>query len=126
MRKIFIISLIVVHLLAHTEAGQVFKLPNLINHFFQHHRQNQSVDFFDFIAMHYGGNDGTHADDYADDQLPCHNLNNNTLSIVYQAFENEVTSFVIEIYTSTEYGSRLLNGIPSKHVSLILQPPRQA
>ncbi len=126
MRKTVTIGLIVVHLLAHTEAGQLFRLPNLLNHFFQHHRQNPSINFFDFIAMHYGGDDGTHADDDMDSQLPCHNLNNNTLSIVYPALENDIPSFDIDIKILPEYGSRLLNGNPSKHVLLILQPPRQA
>ncbi|MGZ5221684.1 MAG: hypothetical protein ACXWV6_08240 [Chitinophagaceae bacterium] len=126
MRKSITIGLIVVHLLAHTEAGQLLRLPNLLNHFFQHHRQNPGVDFLDFIAMHYGGDDGTHADDDMDSQLPYHNVNNNTLSIVYPAFNNDIPSFDIDINTLPEYGSRLLTGNPSEHVLLILQPPRQA
>jgi hypothetical protein len=126
MRKSITIGLIVVHLLSHTEAGQVFKLPTLFTHFFQHHRQNPEINFFDFIAMHYGGDDGTHADDDMDNGLPCHNLHNNTLSIVYSSFENEIPSFAIDINNATEYGSCVLTGNPAKHVLIILQPPRQA
>jgi hypothetical protein len=126
MRKSVTIGLIVVHLLAHTEAGQLFKLPTLFNHFFQHHRQNPSIGFFDFIAMHYGGDDGTHADDFTDDQLPCHNTHYNTLSIVYSSFENDIPSFAIDINEPIEYGSCILTGNPAKHVLIILQPPRQA
>lgn len=33
--------------------------------------------------MHYGGNDGTTADDDFDSQLPCHNPNHNTIAHVY-------------------------------------------
>ena len=124
MRKILIIGLIVVHLLAHTEAGQLFKLPNLLSHFFQHHRQNPSINFMDFIAMHYGGDDGTNADDDMDRKLPCHNVNSNTLSAVYPSPENDIPSFTIDINILTEYGSRVLTGSPSKYVSLIPHPPR--
>ncbi|MFC0774152.1 hypothetical protein [Terrimonas alba] len=126
MRKTLIIGLMLVHLFAHTEVGQVFRLPNLLSHFFQHHRQNPRISFFDFIAMHYGGDDGTHADDDRDDQLPCHNINNNTLSIVYSVFENDVPSLAVEMNISAEYGSHLQPGNPSEHVLLVLQPPRQA
>jgi len=126
MRKALTIGVIVVHLLAHTEAGQLFRLPNLLNHFFQHHRQDPRINFFDFIAMHYGGDDGTHADDDMDNRLPCHNMSNNTLSFVYPGFENDIPSFDIEIDILPEYGSRLLNGNSSKHVLPVLQPPRQA
>ena len=124
MRNTLTIGLIMIHLFAHTEAGQVFRLPNLLTHFFQHHRQNPSIDFFQYIAMHYGGDDGTHADDDKDDQLPCHNPHNNTLSIVYPAIENEIPSFAINIPLASGYGSILKSGIPSKHVFRLLQPPR--
>lgn len=124
MRKSLTIGLIVVHLLAHTEAGQLLRLPNLISHFFQHHRQNPHIDFYLFIAMHYGGDDGTNADDDMDDQLPCHNTHINTLSVVYPDFPNDIPSFAIDITVSAEYGSHLQLGNPSKHVLPLLQPPR--
>lgn len=126
MRKSLTIGLIVVHLFAHTEIGQVFRLPNLIDHFFQHHRQNPNINFFQFIAMHYGGDDGTHADDDMDDQLPCHNTNNNTLSVVYPDFPNDIPSFAIDINVLPKYGSLLQLGNSSKHVVPVLQPPRTA
>ncbi len=53
MRKILAILLITIHLTGNTEVGQLFRLPQLISHFFQHHRQDPSIDFFEFIAMHY-------------------------------------------------------------------------
>lgn len=73
MRKIFVIGLIAVHLLGNTDLNQLVKLPKLISHFIQHQRQIPELSFIDFIAMHYGGNDGTTADDNEDSKLPFHN-----------------------------------------------------
>ena len=124
MRKILAILLISIHLTGNTEVGQIFRLPQLITHFFQHHRQDPSINFFEFIAMHYAGDDGTTADDDIDSQLPCHNPNHNTLAVVYSPMVKEVPSIEFSSRKTKEYNSRLLTGITSKHVQLILQPPR--
>ena len=82
MRNILLFILINDHLLGNTEISQVFKIPNLVNHYFEHCRLNPQISFIEFLAMHYGGNDGTDADNDKDNQLPCHNLHHNTLSVV--------------------------------------------
>lgn len=126
MQKILAIALIIVHLFGNTELGQVFKLPKLFSHYFQHHRQNPDINFLDFIAMHYGGDDGTTADDDIDSQLPYHNIDYNCLFSVYSPMVQEEFS-VIEIdFINITFGGRLHNGNPSKHVRLILQPPKAA
>lgn len=124
MRKILAILLISIHLTGNTEVGQLFRLPQLIAHFFQHHRQDPSIDFFDFIAMHYAGDDGTTADDDFDNQLPCHNINHNTTALTYSPMVKEMPSIEVSVLETKVYNSRLLTGITSKHVILILQPPR--
>lgn len=124
MRKILAILLISIHLTGNTEVGQLFRLPQLIAHFFQHHRQDPSISFFDFIAMHYAGDDGTTADDDFDNQLPCHNVNHNTIAVTYSPMVKEMPSIEVSVYETKVYNSRLLTGVTSKHVLLILQPPR--
>lgn len=52
MRKTLAILLISVHLFGNTEAGQLLKFPQLLQHFFQHHQIDPSISFFQFIAMH--------------------------------------------------------------------------
>lgn len=125
MRKKLAIILISVHLIGNTEAGQLFKLPELLQHFFQHHHLDPSINFFEFVAMHYGGDDGTSADDDFDKQLPCHNSNCNTIAVVYSPMVNEIASPDIPLWENRTYSSHLPDNIPSKHVSLLLQPPRQ-
>jgi hypothetical protein len=112
-----------VHLFGNTELGQLFGLPKLVSHYFQHRQLDRSVTFIDFLAMHYGGDDGTTADDDIDNQLPYHHVDNHCLSVVYYPSDQYVFNINI-IEHDTEYGSRLIAGHPSEHVSLILQPPR--
>jgi len=123
MRKTLAITLIAIHLLGNTEAAQLFKLPTLISHYFQHRQLDPSVTFIDFLAMHYVGDDGTPADDDIDNQLPYHHVDNHCLSVVYYPSDQYVFNIDMTEH-STEYGSRLISGHPSEHVSLILQPPR--
>jgi len=123
MRTTLILVLMTVHLFGNTELGQLFRLPKLVSHYFQHRQLDPSVTFIDFLAMHYGGDDGTTADDDIDNQLPYHHVDNHCLSIVYYPSDQYVFNINI-IEHDTEYGSRLISGHPSEHVSLILQPPR--
>lgn len=126
MRKILAILLISVHLLGNTEASQLLRLPQLLTHFFQHHRQDPSINFFEFLAMHYSGDDGTTADDDFDNQLPCHNANHNTMAVVYSPMVKEFPVVILPFLEAKEYNSRLQSGSSSKHVLLLLQPPRQS
>ncbi len=124
MKKALIIILAAIHLAGNTEVGQLLRLPELIAHYFQHHRQNSSISFFEFIDMHYGGDDGTDADDEYDKKLPCHNYNHNTISLAFspmiQHTDIDIQQFDPEIIFSTD----LHKNKADKHVLLILQPPR--
>lgn len=50
--------------------GELFKLPDLLNHFTEHKTADQSIDIFDFISMHYLGDDMNDTDQDKDMQLP--------------------------------------------------------
>jgi len=126
MRKTLAILLMSVHLIGNTELGQLFKLPQLLTHFLQHERLNTQLSFFAFIAMHYAGDDGTKADDDFDKQLPCHNPDHNTINVVYSPMVNELPASDFDFWTDKEYNDLPQAGISSKHVLLILRPPRQA
>lgn len=73
MRKLPVYFLLALHLLGNTEFAQFFRLPTLLKHYQQHCQKDSSLDFLQFIAMHYGGDDGDPTDNAEDDQLPCHN-----------------------------------------------------
>lgn len=127
MRQVLLISIITIHLLGNTEISQVFKLPNLINHYFEHHLLNRGLNFFEFLAMHYGGDDGTNADDEKDSQLPYHNLHHNTLSVVcIQIVQDAPILDIVTVYGARKYGSRSQSHLPSKHSLTLIQPPQAA
>lgn len=113
-----------IHLTGNTEVGQIFRIPELISHYLQHHRQNSDISFFTFIAMHYGGDDGTTADDEYDGKLPCHNLRSNTLSLLFSPMIKELAPQQQVSGFRPEFTSRTVRGISSQHVSRIFQPPR--
>jgi hypothetical protein len=124
MRKILVTALIGIHLIGNTELAQVFKLPNLVQHYFEHSRINPGLSFSEFMLMHYGGDDGTAADDDFDSQLPCHNTQSTTLALIFSPMVAEIPS-LREINTvTTEFNSRLITGTSAEHVLLVLQPPR--
>jgi hypothetical protein len=50
--------------------GELFKLPKLIAHFTEHRTLNQNIGIFDFLSMHYLGNDPNDKDHDRDMQLP--------------------------------------------------------
>jgi hypothetical protein len=125
MRQILLISIISIHFLGNTEISQLFKLPNLIDHYFEHHRQNPNIDFFKFLAMHYGGDDGTDADNEKDNQLPCHNLHHNTLSVVcFQIIQDAPALDIVTYYNTEKYGKPLQTYLPQKHGITPFQPPK--
>ncbi|MFN8289330.1 MAG: hypothetical protein U0U70_03615 [Chitinophagaceae bacterium] len=125
MRKSLVILLIGIHLAGNTEAGQLIRLPQLISHYFQHHQLDNSIGFFEFIAMHYGGDDGTSADDEYDSKLPCHNINHTTtISNVFSPMIKEAGTAAAVPEVLPDHHSRILARQSAGHTLLILQPPR--
>lgn len=95
LRKTIAIAFLFIFLCANTELGQLFKLPNLLHHFLEHHddlndkhyNEDQDISFLDFIAMHYGNN-SHHADQEKHDHenLPFKTLNTSVTLLL--AIEN--------------------------------------
>ena len=124
MKKALIIVMLGIHLAGNTEVGQLLRLPELIAHYFQHHRQNNEISFFEFLSMHYGGDDGTNADNDYDNQLPCHNFQHNTISLAFSPMIQETDLSMQLFYPDAKFSFELPEGKADKHVQLILQPPR--
>ena len=126
MTKNLAIILVSIHLLGNTELGQLFKLPQLVHHFFQHQHIDPRVGFFEFLAMHYSGDDGTTADDDLDKQLPYQNSAHSTIGVVYSPMINDQPDADVPWLPGREYNDCLQSGVPSKHVQQLIQPPRPA
>ncbi len=125
MRKNLAIFLISIHFAGNTEMGQLLKFPQLVSHFFQHSRINPDLNFFEFIVMHYAGDDGTKADDDFDNKLPCHNTGHNTFMVAFSPMVKEIPVTGFNGLLNRKYIDRFQEGTSSKHVLLVLQLPRQ-
>ncbi|HMT73631.1 MAG TPA: hypothetical protein PKA77_06170 [Chitinophagaceae bacterium] len=124
MRKALIISFAIIHLLGNTEFGQILRWPELFSHFFQHSQLNPEINFFEFIAVHYAGDDGTDADNDIDSKLPCRDLNHSSITV---AFSPMVRPLIIENPLAANTVKKLsccIFSIPSGFEYSILQPPR--
>lgn len=124
MRKKLAILLICLHLFGNTEAGQVFKMPVLLQHYKQHCENNKGLGFIEFIIMHYAGDDGTHTDDEQDQQLPCHNLQQHTMHLMFAPMLNTVSESVAPAPASARSSVFITTGIPQSRAGRLWQPPR--
>lgn len=73
--------------------------------------------------MHYGGDDGTSADDDIDSQLPYHHVDFHCLFGTFYPLAQYVFSMK-PVEDIPGYGDQLISANLSKHVSLFLRPPR--
>ena len=125
MRKFFLIALSALYIFSNTELIEVFKVPRLLTHYQQHHVQNASVTFWNFLVMHYAGDDGTKADDNEDLQLHFHSVNNHCLSSLYTLGGAIIQSpppaavDVLSVFPHT-YERDIL----SNYINHVFQPPR--
>ena len=67
--------------------GELFKLPELLSHFSEHQARNKSISLFDFISMHYMGNDLDDNDQDRDMQLPFKKIDGH-FSFQFASFPN--------------------------------------
>ncbi len=103
LRKTIAISFLFIFLCANTEIGQLLKLPNLIEHFFEHHehKDEHNSTFFDFVKSHYNDND-KHSDTDKHDEH--HNLpfksHNTSVSIALMFEDQKCFSFTKPLHFS--------------------------
>jgi hypothetical protein len=126
MRKFLLIILTSIHLFGNTEISQLLRIPNLIHHYLEHCRLEPGIGFTQFLSMHYGGNDGTSADDEKDQQLPCHNPHHNSLSVVCFKLQDAPSIESVTTYESNDYTIQLISYHSQEHIFSFFQPPRLA
>jgi len=126
MRKILVIGLVSIHLFGNTELVQVLRLPNLVQHYFEHCRIKPDLGFIEFMCMHYGGDDGTDADNTHDQQLPCRDAHNTTLAISFSPMTTSQPELLLQPRSSRVYNSRIEAIYSFDFSAVSLQPPRQA
>ncbi|WP_293892312.1 hypothetical protein [Flavobacterium sp.] len=107
MKKIIATSFLFIFLCANTEIGQLLKIPNLIEHYLEHrnhHDDNHSLSFFDFVKSHYNDNH-KHSDTDKHDEhknLPFKTINTHINTVI--AFQNQpIISFTKPVNVGINY-----------------------
>jgi hypothetical protein len=114
--------LLVVFLSAQTPLGQVFKLPVLLEHFYQHQQQN-GISLLSFIIEHYS-HEHYDADQSEDQQLPFK-------TVILCSIGSAVIPAVVQSDFSiqSDYPLKVaVNDVhtPQQHLCSIFHPPRKA
>ena len=128
MKKTVILLLLSTYLISVTDLKQLLKLPFLIEHYFEHKTENQSLTFWDFLHLHYAFEDVKNADHEQDMKLPFKSHSNCSTSISYHFADNFIYTFdtpnsaFVTMPPVIHYKALFLK---SAHLSSIWQPPRQ-
>lgn len=126
MKKVFIYILLPIFMF-NSSLGELLKLPKLLSHFTEHQTQDKRIDIFDFISMHYLGNDLNDNDQDKDMQLPFKKINTHfsfqIASIPNSAILSEKRFDVIDTYLPVLFKS---NRPKDPALASLFRPPCQA
>lgn len=125
MKRLVILSVMLIYLFGSTQVGQLVKLPILVQHYFEHKSDNPGISLLAFLQMHYNEKVVIDDDYKRDMQLPFKTVDNGNVSIFnglppqklewqLQSFEckgNDFPTYYSAIYTQSNCGD-------------IFQPPR--
>lgn len=102
---------------------QLFKVPVLIVHFFEHQERNESITFLEFLSMHYWGNDIDDNDQDRDMQLPFKKAD---LDHSSQTFFMQLSTELVAEHFSLESVYTVLEPQhhTSSHSGSLFKPPR--
>lgn len=120
MRTATTIFLLVLLVSVQTPVGQLFKLPNLIEHFMKHQKQD-GVSLITFLQDHYTP-DHNDADLPEDEQLPFKNF---TFYIIGYAIVPGVIK--TSVFNSLPADKKVIfpdTYAPQQHLARIFHPPR--
>jgi len=108
-----------------TSLYQIMKAPSLIRHFLEHKSLNHNIDFIDYLAMHYGGQDIDDNDDEKDMQLPFKKVENAHANFLF-LFGTDTFSFAPSppLTIRSKYGPDKPQLDYSTTLGSLFRPPR--
>ncbi len=108
-----------------TELHELAKLPVLLGHYSQHHAQDHTMTFFDFLKLHYLAYHPNDNDDKNDNNLPFKSMTDLMhvdIPVLYPPEEAGKLFFFHALKLACKY----TEGIPVKTSFSIFHPPRLA
>jgi len=113
------------YLLSTTEAYQLLKIPIILEHFHEHQKENKDITFLEFLDIHYMHGSPMDDDYDRDMQLPFKTMNHHVNMTPVHV--KDLTSSTLSILSPTRETVFVVvddQGIPSRYLSSIFQPPR--
>jgi hypothetical protein len=128
LKKITAIFFCAVYVFANTEFSELLKTGAFISHFAEHKNINTKLTLFQFIDMHYLGNDLNDDDNDKDMKLPFKDCHCAAFQAPAVVMSNAVSfSFPPKpVFADNRLFLYDHTSLPSSYLSDIWQPPRQA
>lgn len=125
MKNIIAIFLITTFLCANTSIGQLFKVPNLLEHYKVHKNQKptNSISFIDFIKLHYSKNAENNKEEHQD--LPFKTFDNVT-SVLFTISNNNFQIQLLKPLISSKKKFFYNESFKSNLITSIWLPPKIA
>lgn len=126
LKKLIAIFFLSIYVVSATELHELFKLPNLVEHFIEHQSEDKTTTLINFLVMHYTSVDDGDGDKTKDMQLPFKSNHDggNIANTGFNSFHNielVIKSNPIESKNYKTYSSEFIS---SAYLSSIWQPPK--
>lgn len=120
--------LLAFYLLSATAIHELIKVPRLVEHYFDHNREEIPVGLFQYLTLHYGIEDGTDEDAAEDSQLPFKSSEYFS-SVSFVSVKPPIMNQglrIANIVSDHEFHLRNDVYLPSPYLDRIWQPPRRS
>ncbi|HEY0679640.1 MAG TPA: hypothetical protein VGD17_15250 [Chitinophagaceae bacterium] len=100
MQKLITIFFLFIFSVSVTEAGQLLKLPLLIEHYIDHSERGKANSFLGFLQEHYQNDHKDDGDESEDSSLPFKTLTNSIVSLNFLSPESEEINTLFTLSTT--------------------------
>ena len=118
--------LLAFYLMSATAIHEIFKIPRLVEHYFDHKREDSPAGLFQYLTLHYGIEDGTDEDATEDSQLPFKSSEYFS-SVSFVSVKPPIISQamrIAETISEQEFHIMQDRDLPAPYLDKIWQPPR--
>lgn len=123
MRNIAVAFLLSIYLFSSTQLVELFKLPSLYEHYREHRSENPTINFLEFIQLHYTSNHNPSDTKHAD--LPFKSIKAsysiNSIAIPNSSYILANSSLLVFCFLLIGY---YYSRYSFSHLAAIWQPPR--
>lgn len=125
-KKIIAVFLLLAYLLPVTAVTELLKLPQLVEHYYDHKTEGNSSSFIAYLFQHYCKEDGTDKDAAEDSRLPFKNSEQVVSVMVVSVKPPDTFCMLPVVLPLVKKVYKISNDdfISSQYLNAIWQPPR--